>query len=134
MGLLETIAALTIMATSAAVLFPWVSQSLRALDRSRESEQRAIATMQSLRLVDGVDPAIEPIGSQQFDGYRVLWRFEPVGPQPILLTNTGGQFRSFAGQLYSGDVIIRKGQAEPWFDYPHQLVSYTRRVQSMVLP
>lgn len=130
LGLLETIAALTIMAAAAAVLFPWVSQSLRSLERNRTAENRAIATLQSVRWLDGLDPRLTPDGIQTFANFRVRWRMLATHNEPTPVTNSGGQFRSFSTMLFKGTVWVERTDGEPWFEFEHSVVSTMRRQQS----
>lgn len=134
LGLLETIAALTIMSASAAVIFPWVSQSLRALERTKAAEQRAIATLGSVRWLDALDAHSQPSGTQEFVGFRVRWELKPVNEKPTRVTNSGGQFRAFTSTLYAGPVYIERLNGEPWFTYQHVVVAFVRNTQSTVLP
>lgn len=134
LGLLETIAALTIMSASAAVLFPWVSQSLIALEKTKDAEQRAIATLQSVRWLEALDANKQPSGDQVFVSFRVRWNFTPINPTPTRLTNGGGQFRAFTATMYTGPVVVEHLNGKPWFSYDHLVVAFTRSTQTQVVP
>ena len=125
-GLLETVAALTILAAGVAVLFPWVSQSLKALERGKAAEARAIATMQSVRWLDALDANTQASGEQVFETFKMRWNLAPLNNPPMRLTNEGGQFRVFTSTLFQGKVEISQPDGGAWFDYEHAVVAYTR--------
>ena len=125
-GLLETVAALTILAAGVAVLFPWVSQSLKALERAKLAEARAIATMQSVRWLDALDANTQATGEQVFESFKMRWNLAPLNNPPMRLTNGGGQTRVFTATLFQGKVEISQPDGSIWFDYDHAVVAYTR--------
>lgn len=82
-GLLEAIVALTILAGTGAALFTWMAGNLRAVSQYSESRARATLQLQSLELLEAINPAVKPSGTRKIGQLELTWRSELVAPLRI---------------------------------------------------
>ena len=79
-GLLESIIALALLASSGLALINWIDQSLQSATRLRRSEQEARLLLSAQALIELVNPAEQAAGSLQAGGLTVSWQSQPVEP------------------------------------------------------
>jgi len=120
-ALLEMLVALTVLATAGAILFGWVFQSSVQLQRLNNQQLLALAQLQALQFVGGVNPAITPQGRQAFVGFVLNWEASARTPMRQVLDGRDGPLPS---QIAIFDVRLtlrREGEANPWHEFKTQL-------------
>lgn len=122
-GLLETIAALTILATGAMVLFSWIAQTQLSLQKMQVVSEQSAAKLDSLAFLQTLNPSVDATGQQDFSRFKLQWRAALAEPMRPSLGLTGRPDLYDVG-LYKVQVQISRPNGAAWFDFDQQLVGY----------
>jgi len=113
--------ALTVLATAGAILFGWVFQSSVQLQRLNNQQLLALAQLQALQFVSGVNPATTPQGRQAFVGFVLNWEASARTPMRQVLDGRDGPLPS---QIAIFDVKLtlrRAGEVDSWHEFKTHL-------------
>lgn len=70
--MIETVAALVILAMGAVIIFSWTAQTTSVLARAELAEKRHLARLRALDFLRTVNPALRPVGEQLLGGDKPL--------------------------------------------------------------
>jgi type II secretory pathway component PulJ len=120
-GLLETIAALTILASGAIILFTWIVQTQTQLQKIEQQALKDTAKLEAIAFLSTLNPSALPQGSQVLGRLNVQWRATLTQPMRNTL-NVAGRPDIFDVGLYAVRVqVSRPGESE-WFEFEQLLV------------
>ena len=120
-GLLETIAALTILASGAIILFTWIVQTQTQLQKIEVQALKDTAKLEAIAFLSTLNPSAQPQGSQVLGPLTVRWRATLTQPMRNAL-NVGGRPDIVDVGLYAVRVqVSRPGEAD-WFEFEQLLV------------
>lgn len=123
LGLLETIAALTILATGAMVLFSWIVQTQTSLQKMQSVSEQSAAKLEALAFLQTLNPSLQALGQQDFVRFQLQWRATLAEPVRASLGQTGRPDLYDVG-LYQVKVQLNRADGAAWFDFEQQLVGY----------
>lgn len=107
--LLEAVVALTILGLVLMGAFTWVGNNLSALGKVRDLALEESAVQQAIAELEQVDLGAQPVGTLDWNGYRVGWRAELLTPVRQGRTVTGAR-GLHALALYGVQLDIANGK------------------------
>jgi len=108
-SLLEMLVALTILASAGGVLFGWVYQASGQLRRLNTQQLQAMAQLQALQFLKGVNPAATSSGRQRFTTFELSWDAKPTTPARLVLDANDAPLNQDVA-VYRVDVTLRQGK------------------------
>lgn len=124
-SLLEMLVALTILATSAAVLFDWLYQVNLRLRHLNAQQAQAMAQMRAVGFLDTVNPAATPAGRQVFSDFAMEWQAQPTTPMRPTLDANDGQLRMELA-IFAVHVKLRQPDSQQvWVEFDTRLPGWS---------
>jgi general secretion pathway protein I len=129
MSMIETVAALTILASGAVIIFSWTAQTTGILGRADLTENRQLARLRALDFMRTVNPLLKPVGEQRLGDFLLRWTSQPTGvPQSAL--SSSGQSDSYELSLHTVKAVLSGKPDLEGLSFELTLAGYrlTRRV------
>lgn len=95
-GLLESIVALTILASTGMALFAWINQNLETASRLKQRDQEARLQLSALELIENINPMSRGEGKVEQPPLKLEWSaelIEPVRANTTFLTGVAGPWK-----------------------------------------
>ena len=125
-SLLEMLVALTILATSAAVLFDWLYQVNLRLRTLNAQQAQTTAQLRAVEYLNAVNPLANPNGRQAFDGFELEWRAKASTPLRSALDPNDGPLRTELAVFTVHAQITREGDTKPWVEFDTRLPGWNK--------
>jgi hypothetical protein len=110
LSMIETVAALTILASGAVIIFSWTAQTTGVLARADLTEKRQLARLRALDFLRTINPNSRPNGQQRLDNFSLSWASRPID-SPQHARDSDGRIDSYELTMYAVKAVLA-GQPE----------------------
>ncbi len=116
-GLLEALVALVLLAGTGAALFSWIGENTRAASRLEEARVRTALQLQSLALLESINPYVEPQGDRILPDLNLHWTSELAEPPRLSVPTQAMQSPRWRVALYRVKAHARQASTGTSVDF-----------------
>lgn len=128
LSMIETVAALTILAIGAAIIFSWTAQTTTVLARAELAEKRHLARLAALDYLRTINPVQRPTGEQLLRGgdtpIKLRWTSTAVEVAARPALSEAGQADAYVLSMYDVKGVLSQDPAVEGVVLEVSLVGY----------